>query len=73
MFIIEKLKEHRRKKILKNIRESFKVFGHDLSDISDEDLESGILKAAEGLGSCGVTCTEAIRALVLLIKEASND
>jgi len=68
MFIIKKLQEFRRKKILKNIRKSLKDFGYDLSDISDEVIESSIITVAKGLGQCGVSCADAVRALTNIIK-----
>lgn len=49
--------------MLNRIRGHFAFFGFDVSDLTDEELEAGILEASRRIGNAGVTVEEAGRAL----------
>lgn len=55
----EWLAKRRHAKSLRIIRENFKFFGHDLSHLTDEELEAGILRAHKAMKYSGVTLQQA--------------
>ena len=53
----------RRKKILSNIRGHFLFFGHDLSHLTDEQLNERIIVAAKGFSNMVATAEQAAKGL----------
>ena len=68
MFI--KIREWRtqraKKTVLNRIRKHAAALGHDLSMLSDDDLEKGINKAAIAMYQAGIAADEAAKAFRLL-------
>lgn len=55
-----------KKAALERIRKHAAALGHDLSMLSDEDLEKGINKAAIAMSQAGIAADEAAKAFRLL-------
>jgi hypothetical protein len=62
-FLSEKKKE---KIAIESIRQNFILFGHDCSDMTDEEIKEGVKNVAKTIGSFGVTSEEAAKALRVL-------
>ena len=59
----EWLAEYRRARALRIIRETFKDFGYDFSELSDKEIEVGLFKTCELMKSSDVELEEAQEAL----------
>lgn len=72
-WLTECLKERNRQKALRIIRETAAMFGYNLSDLSDEEIEAGIERTGKVFASTGVTCDEAVAAFSTLGKALSQE
>ena len=55
---MKRISERKRKKAIKNIRETFAIFGHDVSDMTDEELEEGMARVSLAMSKVGLTVRE---------------
>ena len=59
--------DHRKKKkAINNLRANMLFFGYDVSDMTDEEIETGVKKASELFGKAGVTSQQAADGLKML-------
>lgn len=64
--------EHRkRKKAISNIRVEMLLFGYDISYMTDEDIEKGIMQFANLISNSGVKAKEAGEALRKMMQNLS--
>jgi hypothetical protein len=64
--MIARFHARRRRRALGSIRESLAFFGHDVSDMSDEEIEAGVRRSAEAARRTGVTVEQAVEGLRVL-------
>ena len=50
--------ERRKRKAIRNIRSHLAFFGHDMSHLTDEELEERVKAAHKVIGSAGITMAE---------------
>lgn len=50
---------YKRKKVIRNIRDSFEWFGFNIDNFTDEELEMGFHNLAQNIAATGVSCQEA--------------
>lgn len=55
--------EKREKIMIESIRQNFAIFGHDCSNMTDEEIKEGMSNIGKTIGSFGATTEEATRAL----------
>lgn len=48
---------------IRSIRESFAWFGYPLDDLTDEEIEEGVMRVSASMASMGVTAEEAAAGL----------
>jgi hypothetical protein len=58
--------DRRYQQALVNIRETMAFFGCPVDDLTDEELERGIMVFSKAWAKCGVTVQEAIEGLCIL-------
>ncbi len=61
------LSEEKKQKIaIESIRQNFMLFGHDCSNMTDEEIKEGVRNVAKNIGSFGATTEEAAKVLRVL-------
>ena len=61
------LSEEKKEKIaIESIRQNLMLFGHDCSDMTDEEIKEGMKNVAKTIGSFGATTEEAAKVLRVL-------
>lgn len=55
----EQRKEFDRKLAIAILRAELAFWGHDTSDMTDEEIEAGVMRVAEILGNAGVSAQQA--------------
>ncbi len=61
-------KQIERKIVIAQLRSHLKFFGCDTSDLTDEEIEQGVLEFSRGMSGFGVSVDEASEALALVNK-----
>ena len=63
------LSEEKQEKIwIEIIRQHFAIFGHDCSNMTDDEIKQGMSNIAKTIGSFGATAEEASKAMSVLGK-----
>ena len=64
--------QEREKLCIIQIRNCFVLFGHDLSDVSDDDLKKGILESSKAVSNFGISVSQAADAMRYAINDVEK-
>lgn len=60
------INKYREKRAIKNIRRIAFLYGYDLSDLTDEEIEKRVVDSIKTVSKIGVTAEEMVRSLKIL-------